>query len=163
MCYGLEPSPVQGGEEHTGITVAHVGFPSGRLLQPTHGCFHHATGAVTPTREPHRVVALVVSDIEERLCARFVVASEMPLRSEALWVENDLRSPVGIQRSGQRRHSLSNFRRHARGRRDHADPTPPFAHPSAQPTLHLIGNPSRFCQWPTSSEITFFAAWGVVE
>ena len=120
MHYGLEPSPVQGGEQYTGITVAHVGFSSGRLGQPTHDGFNHAAGTVTATREPHRVVALVVSDVEEGLSARFVIASEMSVRSEALRVENDLRRPVRVQRSGQRRHSLSNFRRHARSRRDYA-------------------------------------------
>jgi hypothetical protein len=36
-----------------------------------------------------------------------------------------------------------------------------FAHPSAQPALHLISNPSRFRQCP-SLEITFFAASAVV-
>jgi hypothetical protein len=76
-------------------------------------------------------------------------------------VENDFRCPVRVQRSGQRRHSLSNFRRHARSRRDYADPAPRFAHPSAQPALHLIGNPSKFRQCP-NSEITFFAALAVV-
>src|SRR5262245_870181 len=163
MYHVLEPSLVQGGEQHTGITVAHIGFPSGRLLQPIHGRFNHAAGTVTSTREPHRVVALVVSDIEESLRACFVVAGEMALRSEALRVENDLRRSVGVQRPGQHRYPLSNFGRHARSRRDHADPTPSFAHPCTQPTLHVIGNPSRFCQWPTSSKITFFAALGVVE
>ena len=159
MRYGLEPSPVQGSEQYTGITVADVGFSSGRLRQPTHDRFHHAAGTVTTTREPHRVVALVVSDVEEGLYARFVIASEMSVRSEALRVENDLGRPVQVQRSSQRRHSLSNFRRHARSRRDYADPAPLFAHPIAQ--LHAIGNPSRFRQCP-NSEITFFAASAVV-
>src|SRR3984893_9132540 len=97
MHYGLEPSPVQGSEQYTGIPVAHVGFSSGRLRQPTHDRFHHAAGTVTATREPHRVVALVVSDVEEGLSARFVIASKMSVRSKALRVENDLRRPVEVQ------------------------------------------------------------------
>jgi hypothetical protein len=76
-------------------------------------------------------------------------------------VENDLRRLVRIQRSGQRRHSLSDFRIHARCGRDYADPAPLFAHPIAQPALHPIGNPSRFGQCP-NLEITFFAASAVV-
>src|ERR1700751_1139329 len=111
MSYGLEPSPVQGSEQYTGITVAQVGFTSGRLRQPTHDCFNYTARTVTATREPHRVVALVVGHVEEGLYARFVIASEMSVRSKALWVENDLRCLAGVQRSGQRRHSLSNFRR----------------------------------------------------
>src|SRR5215475_1046392 len=105
----LEPGLVQGGEQHTCITVAQVGFPSGWLLQPAHGCFHHAARTVTSTREPYSVVALVVGDIEKRLCARFVVPGEMALRGEALRMENDFRRSVGIQRSGQNRDSLSIF------------------------------------------------------
>jgi hypothetical protein len=100
MHYGLEPSPVQGGEQYTGITVAHVGFSSGRLRQPTHDRFHHAAGTVTTTREPHRVVALVVSDVEEGLYACFVITGEMSVRSKALRVENDLWRAVRVQRSG---------------------------------------------------------------
>src|SRR5262245_19676416 len=161
MRNGLETSPVQCSEQYTSITVAHVGFASGLLRQTTHDRFHHAAGTVTATREPQRVVALLVSHVEEGLCAVFVIASEMSVRSEALWVENDLRRPVRVQRSGQRRHSLSNFRRHARSRRDYADPAPLSAHPSVKPALHLIGNPSRFRQCP-NSEITFFAASAVV-
>ena len=33
MRYCLEPTPVQGSEQYTGITVAYVGFSSGRLRQ----------------------------------------------------------------------------------------------------------------------------------
>src|SRR5215467_8012714 len=84
MRYGLEPSPVQRSEQDTGIAIAHVGFSSGRLSQPAHDRFHHAARAVAATREPHRVVALVVSDIEEGLRARFVIAGEMSVRREAL-------------------------------------------------------------------------------
>jgi hypothetical protein len=76
-------------------------------------------------------------------------------------VEDDLRRPVRVQRSGQRRHTLGNLGRHARSRRDYTDPALLFAHPSAQPALHLIGNPSRFCQC-RDSEITFFAVSAVV-
>ena len=100
MRYGLEPTPVQGSEQYTGITVAYVGFSSGRLRQLTHDRFRHAAGPVPATREPHRVVTLVVGDIEEGLCARFVIAGKMSVRCEALWVENDLRRPIRIQRSG---------------------------------------------------------------
>src|SRR5215472_4986714 len=96
MRYGLEPIPVQGSEQYTGITVAQVGFSPGRLRQPRHDLFNNAAGTVTATREPHRVVALVVGDVEEGLSARFVIASEMPVRSEALRVENDLRRPVRV-------------------------------------------------------------------
>ena len=95
--HGLEPCPVQGGQQHTGIAVAHVGFSSGRLRQPAHDRFDHAAGTVTATREPHRVVALVIGDVEESLCARFVIAREMSARSEALRVEDDLRRPVRVQ------------------------------------------------------------------
>src|SRR5262249_5451130 len=161
MRYSLESTPVQGSKQYTGITVAPVRFLSGWLRQPAHDRFHHSAGSVTATREPHRVVALVVSDIEEGLCARFVIAGEMSVRCEALRVENDLRRPVRIQRFRQRRHSLSNFWRHARSRRNHADPASLFAHASAQPALHRIGNPSRFRQCP-NSEITFFVALAVV-
>src|SRR6476661_4430534 len=139
--HGFEPSPIQGGKQHTGIAVAHVGFSSGRLRQLTHDRFHHAAGTVTAAREPYRVVALVISDFEEGPCARFVVASEMSVRSEALGVEDDLRRPAWIQRSGQRLHSLSNFRRHARSRRDYGDPAPllliqvPSMHCTSSPTL----------------------------
>src|SRR5262249_35847737 len=122
MRYGPDPSPVQGSEQYTGITVAQIGFSSGRLRHPTHDRFNHAAGTVTSTREPHRVVALIVCDVEEGLPARFVIASKMSMRSEALRVENDLQRPVRVQRSGQRRDSLSNFGRHARSRRDYADP-----------------------------------------
>jgi hypothetical protein len=97
MCYGFESGPVQGGEQYTGITVAHVGFSSGRLRQPTHDRFDYAAGTITTTREPHRVVAPVVGDVEEGLSARFVIASKMSVRSKALRVENDLRRPVGVQ------------------------------------------------------------------
>jgi hypothetical protein len=97
MRYGLEPSPVQGSEQHTGITVAQIGFSSGRLRQPTHDRFNYAAGTVTATRKPHRVVALVVGDVEEGLSARFVIASEMSVRSEALRVEHDLRRPFRVQ------------------------------------------------------------------
>ena len=141
--HGLESSPVQGGKQHTGIAVAQVGLSSGRLRQPTHGRFDHAAGTVAAAREPHRVVAAVICDLEEGPCARLVIAGEMPVRSEALGVEGDLGRPVRVQRSGQRRHSLGNFRRHARSRRDDADPAPLFAHPSAQPALPRIGNPLR--------------------
>jgi hypothetical protein len=97
MRYGLEPSPVQGSEQYTGITVAHVGFSSGRLRQPTHDRFHHAAGTVTATCEPHCVVAVVVGDVEESPRARFVIAGEMSVRSEALWMENDLGRPIRVQ------------------------------------------------------------------
>jgi hypothetical protein len=80
--------------QHTGIAVAHVGLPSGQLRQPTHDRFHHAAGTVTATPEPHRVVALVISDVEEGPCARFVIA-KMSVRSEALGVEDNLRRPSG--------------------------------------------------------------------
>ena len=128
VCNGLEPSPIQGGKQHTGIAVAQVDFSSGRLCQPAHDRFRHAAGAVTAAREPHGVVALVIGDVEESLYARFVIAGEMSARSEALRVEDDLRRPVRVTRSGQRLHSLGNFRRHARSWRDDADPAPLVAH-----------------------------------
>src|SRR5262249_40565957 len=108
-----EPGAIQGSKQHTGITVPHVGFSSGWLCQPARDRFHHAAGTVTAAREPHGVVGLVVRYIEEGLRARFVIAGEMSVRSEALWMEYDLRRPVRVQRSGQRRHPLSNFWRHA--------------------------------------------------
>jgi hypothetical protein len=110
MRYGLEPSPVQGSEQHTGIAVADIDFSPGRLRQSRHDRFNHAAGTVTAAREPHRVVALVVSYIENGLSARFVIACEMSVRSEALRVKNNLRHPLRVQRFGQRWHSLSNFR-----------------------------------------------------
>jgi hypothetical protein len=97
VCYGFESGTVQGGEQYTGITVAHVGFSSGRLRQPRHDRFDHAAGTITTTREPHRVVVLVVGNVEGGLSARFVIASKMSVRSKALGVENDLRRPVGVQ------------------------------------------------------------------
>jgi hypothetical protein len=87
----------------------------------------------------------------------FVIASEMSARSEALRVEHDLRRSLRVPRSGQRLHSLGNFRRHARSRRDDANPAPLVAHPIAWPALHLISKPSRFRQCRTL-EITFSAA-----
>jgi hypothetical protein len=88
---------VSNSQQHTSITVAHVGFSSGRLRQPKHDRFDHAAGTITTTREPDRVVALVVGDVEEGLSARFVIASKMSVRSKALRVENDLWRPVGVQ------------------------------------------------------------------
>src|SRR5262245_50153790 len=94
--HGLEPSPVQGGKQHTGIAVAHVDLSSGQLRQATHDRFHHPAGTVTAAPEPHRVVALVISDVEEGPSARFVIASEMSVRSKALRVEDDLRRLVRV-------------------------------------------------------------------
>ena len=53
------------------IILAHVGLSSGRLRQPTHDRFNHAAGTVTAAREPYRVVAVVISDVEESPRARF--------------------------------------------------------------------------------------------
>ena len=148
----LRPRTHSGTRQRAGhrhhCSLYHVGFSSGRLRQLTHDRFRHAAGTIPAAREPHRVVTLVVGDIEEGLCTRFVIAGKMSVRCEALRVENDLRRPVWIQRSGQRRHSLSDFRSHARRGRDYADPAPLFAHPIAQPALHPMGNPSRFRQCP---------------
>ena len=156
----LEPSPVQSGKQHAGVTVADVGLSPGRLRQPPHDGLRHAAGTVTAAREPHRVVALVVRDVDEGLGARFVIAREMAVRSKALGVEEDLRRPVRIQRSGQRPHSHGNFGRHARSRRDHADPALFVAHSSGPRALHLIGNACslRRC---LGLEITFSAASAV--
>src|SRR5262245_35976930 len=89
MRHGLETSLVQSSEHYTGITVTDVGFSSGRLPQPAHDRFHHAAGAITATREPDRVVTLVVGNVEKGLCARFVIAGEMSMRREALRMKKD--------------------------------------------------------------------------
>ena len=68
------------------------------------------------------IIGVVVGDIEKGLCARFIVAREMSVLGEALRVEDDLGGSVGVQACGHRRHSFGHLRRHARGRRDDADP-----------------------------------------
>ena len=120
--HGREPGPIQSGQQRAGIAVAEVGFASGCLRQPADDRLDHAAGAVTAARKPHRVEAVVVGDIEKRLRARLVVAREMSVRSEALRMEDDFGRPVGVEPRGDRRHLFGNLRRHARGRRDDADP-----------------------------------------
>ena len=75
--HGVEPGPIQSGKQHAGITVAHVGFSPGRLRQSAGDRLHDAAGAVAAAREPDRVVTLVVGDVEERLCACFVITRKM--------------------------------------------------------------------------------------
>jgi hypothetical protein len=76
--------------------------------------------------------------------ARFFIACEMAVRREALGVKENLRRPVGVQRSGQRLHSHGNFGRHARSRRYHADPALFVAHSSGPRALRLIGSACSF-------------------
>jgi len=64
------------------------------------------------------------------LRARRIIAGKMAVRGETLGMEDDFGRAVRVERFRQPRHSLGNFRRHARSRRDHADPAPLFAHPS---------------------------------
>ena len=121
MRHRIEAGAIERRKQHTAIAVAQIGFPSGRSRQSGHDGLHHAAGAVTAAREPHRVVTFVIGDVEEGLCARFVIAGEMPVRSKALGMEENLRPPVRIQRSGQRLHSFGDlqqtFAKPARQRR----------------------------------------------
>ena len=147
-------------QQHTGITVTDIGFSSRRLRQPAHDRFRHAAGAITAAREPHRVVTLVVGDVEKGLCARFVIAGEMSVRREALRMKkiSGVRSGYSDLANAGTFSATSGAMREAGAT---ADPAILFAHTNAQPALHLNGNPSRFRQCP-NLEITFSAASAVV-
>ena len=75
-----KPGPVERGQQHAGIAVAQVGLAPRRRRQPAEDRLGHAAGAVAAAREPHRVEAVVVGDVEEGPRARVVVAGEMSVR-----------------------------------------------------------------------------------
>ena len=75
--HGIEAGAVQCGEQRAAVAVAEVGLSPRRRCQAGHDRLHRTAGAVTAAGEPHRVVTFVVGDVEESLCACFVVAREM--------------------------------------------------------------------------------------
>jgi hypothetical protein len=96
MRHGLEASLVQGGEQYTGIAIAHVSLSSGQLSQPAHDGLYYPARAVTAPREPYRVTTCVISNIEKGACSLYVIAGEMAVRREALGVEDDLGRSVRV-------------------------------------------------------------------
>ena len=76
MSHAVKPGAVQSGKQHAGIAVAQIGLSPRRLRQPGHDLFDHAARAVSAAREPDRVEALVVGDVEKGLRAGFVVTRQ---------------------------------------------------------------------------------------
>jgi hypothetical protein len=113
VCHGRESGSVQGRKQHASIAVAHISLSAGRLHQPRHDRLDHAARSVSAAREPDRVVAFVVGDVEEGLRARFVIACEMSMRRKALRVENDLGCPFRVETLGQGRYASRDVWRHA--------------------------------------------------
>ena len=147
MRHGLEPGPVQGGKQHTGITVAHIGFSSRLLRQPAHDRFHHAAGAVTAAREPHRVVALVVGDVEK---ARARVSSS-PAKCPCEAKHCGWKTISGVL-SGYSDRANAGVLSATSGDMREAGATTPILHRCSYkrpPALHLIGNPLDFADVPT--------------
>jgi len=63
--HGLEPRPIEAGEQRPGIAVADIGLSPGRFGQPKHDRLRYAAGAVATACAPDRFIALVIGDLED--------------------------------------------------------------------------------------------------
>ena len=154
------PARYKRGQQRAGIAVAQVGFAPGRLRQPAHDRLDHAAGAVAAAREPHRVEAFVVGDVEKGLRARVIVAREMSVRRRS--TAGGRRSRASGPGRGARpaparaRQPPATCATPARRRRSCISPCS-----SNRPDrVALIGNACRFRRCP-KAKITFSAASAV--
>ncbi len=76
--------------QESGIAVAEIDLARGRGRQVDERCFGNAIGAVAATGEPHRVDGRIGHDLSQRRKPRLVGAGEVPLRQEALRMNDQL-------------------------------------------------------------------------